>query len=131
MQVQVVIPDCSLDSALQCFQGVTPTRDHYCLTEIPLYAFTEVEFIKTFIKKGNDTVSLFSQLLIHFVLNDSLDIIIGLFVFVSDEKNSHFSPAIKIRLFWFMVSCRFDFYHFLRREETVGCMSDYVCDINS
>ena len=52
MQVQLVIPDCSLDSALQCFQGVTPTQDHYCLTEIPLYAFTEVEFIKTFIKKG-------------------------------------------------------------------------------
>ena len=75
MQVQLVIPDCSLDSALQCFQGVTPTQDHYCLIEIPLYAFTEVEFIKTFIKKGNDTVSLFSQLLlIHFVWNDSLDI---------------------------------------------------------
>ena len=34
---------------------------------------------------------------------------IVLFVFVSDEKQSHFSPVIKIRLFWFMVSCMFDF----------------------
>ena len=61
MQVQLVIPDCSFDSALQCFKGITPTQDHYCLTEIPLYAFTEVEFIKTFVKKGNDTISLFLQ----------------------------------------------------------------------
>ena len=54
---------------------------------------------------------------------------IVLFVFVSDEKQSHFSPVIKIRLFWFMVSCMFDFYHSLRRGEIVGCMSDHVCDI--
>lgn len=120
--MQLVIPDCSLDSALQCFQGVTPTQDHYCLTEIPLYAFTEVEFIKTFIKKGNDTGSLFSTIANPLCMKWQPGYI-GLFFFVSDEKNSHFSPVIKIRLFWFMISCRFDFYHFLRREEMVGCMS--------
>jgi len=50
--VQLVIPNSPLENALQCFQGITPTQDQYYLIELPVHAFTEQEFIKTFIKNG-------------------------------------------------------------------------------
>jgi len=53
VQVQLVIPNSPLENALQCFQGITPTQDQYYLIELPVHAFTEQEFIKTFIKNGN------------------------------------------------------------------------------
>lgn len=52
-QVQFIIPNSSLGNVLQFFQGITPTQDHYSSIELPVHAFTEVEFIKTFIKNGN------------------------------------------------------------------------------
>ncbi|XP_068697129.1 ribonuclease P protein subunit p40-like isoform X1 [Montipora foliosa] len=51
--VQFVIPNSSLGSILQYFQGITPTQDHFLLIEIPVHTFTEPEFIKTFVKNGH------------------------------------------------------------------------------
>ena len=51
--MQFVIPNTSLGSVLQHFQGITPNQDHFSLIEAPLHAFIETEFIKTFIKDGN------------------------------------------------------------------------------
>ena len=52
-QVEIVIPDCFLGNVIHCFQNISPTRDQFCLIEVPVHAFTEEEFIRTFIKTGN------------------------------------------------------------------------------
>ena len=52
-QVQFVIPNTSLGSILQHFQGITPNQDHFSLIEAPWHAFIETDFIETFIKDGN------------------------------------------------------------------------------
>ena len=67
-QVQFVIPNTSLGSVLQHFQGITPNQDHFSLIEAPLHAFIETEFIKTFIKDGNLLLILGKYLLANILL---------------------------------------------------------------
>ncbi|XP_020623915.1 ribonuclease P protein subunit p40-like [Orbicella faveolata] len=50
--VEIVIPDCFLGNVIQCFRSISPARDQFCLIELPVHAFTEEEFIRTFIKTG-------------------------------------------------------------------------------
>ncbi len=54
-QVEIVVPDCLLGNVIHCFQNISPTRDQFCFVKLPVHAFTEVEFIKTFIKNGKNT----------------------------------------------------------------------------
>lgn len=50
--MEITVPDCLLENVTQCFQNISPSQDSYCLIDLPVHVFTEVEFIKTFLQNG-------------------------------------------------------------------------------
>ncbi|XP_058972910.2 ribonuclease P protein subunit p40-like isoform X1 [Pocillopora verrucosa] len=50
--VEITVPDYLLENVTQCFQSISPSQDSYCLIELPVHVFIEVEFIKTFLQSG-------------------------------------------------------------------------------
>ena len=70
-QLEVLIPECPVQSAIQCAQSPQLDRSCYYLAEIPVVVFTRMDFIEAFIKQGSVCCSMIDWIYIQLAYKGS------------------------------------------------------------